>query len=137
MVTQRLFEWFYLVTPVFAVVDWVWGVPARAAGIPDPGWRGGYYLLLMACWLLCRRVPESGPFVGIVESSVNLLLLFLAVLLPIWSAGEGALPVDGGAALYGPGVWLNLAISGPLLILGIKSNERAIMHRLGVGRRRI
>ncbi|NNF27922.1 MAG: hypothetical protein HKN73_11925 [Gemmatimonadetes bacterium] len=136
MIARRLFEWFYLVTPAFALVDWVWGVPARAAGIPSPTWRAGYYALLMGCWLLCRKAPEAGPFVGIVESSVNLLLLFLAVLLPIWSAAEGTLPLETDAALSGPGVWLNLLISGPLLILAIKSNERAIARRLGVGRSR-
>lgn len=137
MSTRRLFEWFYIITPVFAVVDWVWGVPARAAGIPSPAWRAGYYVLLIGCGLLCRRVPEAGPFVGVVESSVNLLLLLLAVLLPIWSAAEGAPPVNGDPTFLGPGVWLNLLISGPLLILAIKSNERAIHRRLGVGGSRI
>ena len=133
MVARRLFEWFYLFTPAFAILDWVWGVPARAAGIPSPTWRAAYYVLLMGCWALCRRVPSSGPFVGIVESSVNLFLLFLAVLLPIWNAAEGTIPVESGSTLLGPGVWLNLLISGPLLILAIKSNERAILRRWSVG----
>ena len=34
-----------------------------------------------------------------------------------------------GCLLYGPGLWLNLMISGPLLILAIKANERAIFER--------
>ncbi len=136
MVPKRLFEWFYLATPAFAAADIFWGIPARAAGIPDPHWRMAYYGLLMGCWLLCRRTPAAGPFVGLVESSVNLLILFLAVLLPIWSAAE-QLPTSGGAGpLAGPGVWLNLAISGPLLIVGIKANERLIHQRYGLDRPR-
>lgn len=131
MVPKRLFEWFYLATPVFAAADIFWGIPARAAGIPEPRWRMAYYVLLMGCWLLCRRVPASGPFVGLVESSVNLLLLFLAVLLPIWSAAEHTPRGGGPGPLGGPGVWFNLVISGPLLILGIKANERLILQRYG------
>jgi len=134
MVPKRLFEWFYLATPAFAAADVLWGIPARAAGIPEPQWRMAYYGLLMGCWLLCRRVPASGPFVGLLESSVNLLILLLAILLPIWSAAEHLPAAGGGVALAGPGVWLNLAISGPLLILGIKANERLILQRHGLDR---
>ncbi|MGI9625886.1 MAG: hypothetical protein ACR2QM_03550 [Longimicrobiales bacterium] len=129
MVPRRVLEFFYLLTPLFAAVDLVFGVPARAAGIPDRGWRLAYYGLLMGCWLACRYKPGSAPLVGLVESGVNLLLLFLAVLLPIWNAGEHMLANGGDAALYGPGIWWNLAISGPMLILSIKLNEKAIINR--------
>lgn len=130
MSSRRLFELVYLATPAFALLDWAAGVPARAAGIPDPGWRTAYYGMLMGCWLLCRYVPGSAPFVGLAESSVNLLLLLLSVLLPIWTLGDRVLAGGAPEPFPAPGVWWNLAISGPLLILAIKSNERRILEEL-------
>lgn len=129
MVPRRLFEVFYLATPLFAAVDLMFGVPARAAGIPDQGWRIAYYGMLGGCWLACRYKPASAPMVGLGESSVNLLLLLMSVLLPIWNAGDQMLAGGGDITLVAPGTWWNFAISGPMLILSIKSNEKTIIDR--------
>lgn len=126
--SRSLFELFYLATPAFVLLDWLVGVPARAAGIPDPGWRAAYYAMLMGCWLLCRYVPGSAPLVGLAESSVNLLPLLLSILLPIWSYGERALQGTGPDGVLAPGALWNLAISGPMLVLSIKANERRILR---------
>ena len=69
------------------------------------------------------------------ESTVNLTILLLSILLPVWSAGDRVL-AGGGGPLYGPGVWWNFIISGPMLVLAIKSNERTILMRYGPGRGR-
>jgi hypothetical protein len=125
--SRRLFELFYLATPAFVLLDWLVGVPARAAGIPDPAWRAAYYGMLMGCWLLCRTVPVSAPFVGLAESSVNLLLLLLSVLLPIWSYGEQAMAGAAPGGVLAPGALWNVAISGPILVLSIQANERRVL----------
>ena len=131
MVPRRFFEFFYVATPVFVAMDVLWGIPARAAGIPDVTWRWAYYGLLGVCWIVCRVWPGAGPLVGMAESTTNLLLLLLAVLLPIWNMdalgiGAGHVAPTGGRAL------LNLAISGPLLIISIKANERVLAKRWGL-----
>lgn len=107
---------YYLATPVFLVLDLALGWPVRAAGIEDVAWRTGYYGVLLALGFVCRRWPSSTPFVGMGESTVNLLLLMLAVLLPIWSAGDvilaGGEP-DTGLILART---VNLLLAGSVLV---------------------
>lgn len=129
MRSTRVFELFYLATPAFVVLDLVVGIPARVAGIPHEGWRLAYYALLIACWAVCRARPEVGPFVGLVESSVNLLLLLLSVLLPIWSFGDKVLLYGTSEFGLTAATWWNFAVSAPILIYGIKLSERRIAER--------
>ena len=129
MVPRRVFELFYLATPAFAAMDLALGVPARAAGIPSAGWRLAYYAMLMGCWWVCRFWPRGAPVVGLCESSVNLLLLLLSILLPVWSVGDQFVATGSTELVFGVGVWWNVAISGPMLILSIKSNEKALLNR--------
>jgi hypothetical protein len=93
---------YYLATPAFAAADLVFGLPVRVAGLAEPAHRLAYYAVVFALGLLCRYRPGSAPFVGMTESSVNLLLLLVAILLPIWSLPEAlasGAPVSAGTML--------------------------------------
>lgn len=117
---------YYLATPLFAAADIFLGEPVRVAALGAQGWRYAYYGVAFVLGLLCWARPRLAPLVGITESSVNLLLLLLSVLLPIWN-----LPGDvaaGGEAELGFGaarVW-NVAIVGAALILSFKRSEREL-----------
>ena len=119
-------ELFYLATPLFVAVDFVVGMPARAAGLPNPEWRVAYYALLGGCWWLCRTWPGLSPVVGLVEGSTNLTILFVSVLLPIWGASEAVMGGNVVASPMSPAAWWNLGVVAPVLILAIKSNEGAL-----------
>lgn len=125
---------YYLATPLFAAVDVFLGEPVRVAALGAPAWRYGYYGAVFVLGLLCWARPRVAPLVGITESSVNLLLLLLSILLPIWN-----LPAEvatGGAAELGFGtarIW-NVAIVGAALILSIKRSERELRATSGFGR---
>lgn len=114
---------YYLATPLFAAADIFLGEPVRVAALDAQGWRHAYYGVAFVLGLLCWARPRVAPLVGITESSVNLLLLLLSVLLPIWN-----LPAEvaaGGDAEFGFGaarVW-NVAIVGAALILSFKRSE--------------
>ena len=126
---------YYLVTPAFAVADLVFHAPIRVAGLADPAWRLAYYAVVFALGLLCRARPGATPFVGITESTVNLLLLFIAILLPIWSLPDALLagaPVEAG--LSGTKV-VNALLSGTALVMSFHRHEaavaRIVAERLG------
>lgn len=85
---------YYLATPLFALLDWIFGWNVRAAGLAgQPGLRSVYYVVCTGAGVITALRPSLSRFVGLVESSVNILLLILGVLLPYWAivnqAGEG------------------------------------------------
>lgn len=124
---------YYLATPLFVAVDLALGAPIRVAGLGAPEWRYGYYAVIFGLGVLCHLRPRLAPLVGMAESSVNLLLLLLSVLLPIWDLPLQA--AAGGSAELGfdaARVW-NVAIVGAALVISFKRSERALHRSSGFG----
>jgi len=127
---SRLLEAYYLVTPLFFLYDLLVGASIRIAAIPAPELRYAYYALVFALGFLVRKRPRTGPIVGIAESSVNLLLLVLSVMLPIWNAVDAA--ASGGAldgAIMTREKLLNFVVTGPVLVVAFKQNEAAFWRQ--------
>jgi hypothetical protein len=133
MRSAPLVRLYYLATPLFAALDLLVGVSVRAAGIASLPWRFVYYAFSFACWVLIRRRPAWLPAIGITEGSVNLLLLFLSVLGPIFAAP--AIVAEGGTpdVAFGLGKLVNLLLAGSVLILGIQSHQATLARRMGIG----
>lgn len=121
---------YYLATPLFALLDLGAGVSVRAAAIEGTAPRVAYYAVLVVLGVLCRIRPSVAPWIGMGESSLNLLLLILAVLLPIWGASDAVL---AGGALTGPEMimerTMNLAIGGTVLVVSFHRSERRALGR--------
>lgn len=93
----RLVWFYYLATPLFWGADLLWRVDFRVAWLVEPGYRSIYYLFCITVavmgYLRCRWLA----LLGVLESSVNLLLLLASVMLPIYHLpGMGG---DGGGQL--------------------------------------
>lgn len=117
---------YYLGTPAFALADLFFHVPVRVA-LPDGTARAAYYVVAFGLGLVCLRLPAAAPWVGMGESSVNLLILMLAVLLPIW-AGPDAL-LAGGEVADGEvlmGRVANLALGGTVMVVGFHRARMAL-----------
>jgi len=118
--TRRLLRFYYLITPAFAVVDALLGAPIRASALEDPNLRAAWYGGAFALGLLMRRFPALTAWGALLESSANLLLLLLAVLLPIWSLLDGP---TAEAVTFGPVRMANVLLVGAITILAIKEAE--------------
>lgn len=126
--------WFYLATPAFALVDAVgWG-PLRAAGIADPTVRWIYYGVLFALGWVVRQRPDTALPVALIEGTLNLILLFLSVLGPVWGLLDDPAVADAVATAL-PSRVLNLAIVGGAVVYALSRTLRYIEDR--VGRRRL
>ncbi len=80
---DRIIAAYYWLTPVFWAADALFGWNVRAAALEGhPGWKAVYYLFCLGCGGLLWVRPELTRIVGIVESSFNILLLVLGMLLP-------------------------------------------------------
>ncbi|MBT8335180.1 MAG: hypothetical protein KJO11_01160 [Gemmatimonadetes bacterium] len=126
--------WFYLATPVFALIDAAgWG-PLRAAGIEDGSVRAAYYAALFLLGLWARARPAAAAPIAVVEGSTNLVLLFLSVLGPIWGLLE--VPDDANAVVEGlPARIVNLVLVGSVVVLGIRRSIGSVAGTRARGRR--
>lgn len=115
---------YYLATPLFLVFDLALNAPVRVAGLDGLGLRVAYYGAAFLLGFACRRWPGAAPFIAMGESSVNLFLLMLAVLLPVWSAPDAILaggePDTGALAAR----TVNLALAGGVLVWAFHQNAR-------------
>ena len=98
---RRWVEAYYLGTPLFALADLVFGANVRAVGLAGhPELRAGYYAACLACGVASFARPAWAGFVGLAESSLNLLVLALSVFLPYYALVERVL--DGGTPAGNP-----------------------------------
>jgi hypothetical protein len=86
-------RWYYLGTPVFWLLDAVWGVHARVAFLDDfPVGRNVYYALCFGIGIVATVAPRYASRLAFFESATNLGLLVLSVGLWYlrmldWAAG--------------------------------------------------
>lgn len=113
----QLLRLYYLFTPVFAVLDFVFGIDIRFK-IP---WDydtviGIYYAACFLGGLLVFKSPLTATLFGLFECSFNILLLLLSVMWPIAtlgeSAGNGAVP----AFQFGPSELVQFILAGSVLL---------------------
>ena len=122
----RVLEVYYLATPLFFLVDLVWQAPIRVAGIESQSWRYAYYAALVAFVILGRARPALRPLIGLTESSINLLLLILSIMLPIWGMADLVFTDQPVPPLFPPAKLWNFVLVAPMVVISIKLNEHAL-----------
>jgi hypothetical protein len=134
----RFIQGYYLASPLFFLFGLWWGMEIRVTFLPDPGVRFAYYVLLSGLGLLIHFKPGTAPWVALGESSFNLLLIMLWILVPIYGMDE--MVADGGPVglPYTPNQLLvNGLMAGSFFLLGFYRAQDAILTRfpwLGVGK---
>ncbi len=103
------------------------GVPVRVAAVLPERSRMAYYAAAFALGLLCRARPGATPWVGMLESTTNLLILFLSILLPIWGAADALATGAPLAVSLTPLSAANAFISGSAMILSFRRSQDASM----------
>ena len=126
----RWIQGYYLASPLFLLLGLWWGVEIRVAFIPDPGPRFAYYLVLSGLGLLAHFRPASAPWVALGESSLNLLLIMLWILVPIYSLAEGAMDSGTiGVPYTSAQLLVNGLLAGCFFLLGFYRAQGAILAR--------
>jgi len=74
---------YYWLTPVFWALDVFFGANLRAAAFEGhSGWKAAYYLFCLGCGVALWLRPSWTRLVGLTESSLNILVLILGVMVP-------------------------------------------------------
>ncbi len=118
---QQLLLGFYLTTPIFLLVDELFGWNIRIASLENyPVWKIIYYLFCMCVAGLMWKWKSLEPILGIIEGGINMLLLTLSVMLPYYRAIEAiadghavATPLDGFKII-------NYIISGLFVLISMQ-----------------
>lgn len=121
---------YYWATSLFFLADLTLGVSLRAAALPSPTLRYLYYFLCLGCAWACRRWPASAPWVGMTESAVNILLLILSVMLPVFSLTDAVLAGEPIPPPMTTGKLLNFVLSGTVLWLSFQRSQSAVFGRV-------
>jgi hypothetical protein len=103
---------YYLATPAFALCDWIFDWNVRVAALDGhPALKNSYYAICTAAGVLTYWRPSLSRVVGLAESSVNILLLVLGVMLPYYSL-IGSFNGEQAFMPFTPARVLNFLISG-------------------------
>jgi hypothetical protein len=112
---SRLIQFYYLATPAFYAIDSLWGVNVRVAFLDHwPAGKTAYYLIAFVLGIIAWRRPAWAAQIGLVESSTNLGLLILSVL--VWYGGvlEAAGADFGMPAAVAPGALANFVLTAAM-----------------------
>ncbi|MBM2830175.1 MAG: hypothetical protein HW411_965 [Gammaproteobacteria bacterium] len=119
---------YYYLTPLFFLLDYVWGQSFRIAGLSDPVHRYYYYGFCILCGLICYFKPVLSYLITMMESSINIFILVLGVMLPIATIGnlEEQEIVSVGLS------WqrlINFVLTGSILLYNFYSAQANIIKR--------
>lgn len=124
---------YYLATPVFLFIDLVFQAPVRASFLPQPGQRWAYYGFCLTCGLAAQARPAWTRPIAFSESCVNLLLLALSVMVPIWSLVD-TIDTVAGPPPFGPTQLANFGISAVIMLLAFYRTQPRAAGPSGIRR---
>lgn len=122
---------YYYATPVFVLLDYFGGVNVRVAVLDSmPFYKNLYYGFCVLCGVGVFALPWLAPVVALLESSVNILMMVLAVFLPYLrfiTETEDVLnaPLPAVAGIDGPHI-ANLLLAGSMAVIGFHGSLRAM-----------
>ena len=112
---------YYLSTPVFFLLHFGFDVNLRIS-IPviADAWLYAYYALCFLAGFVAFRNAVTGALFSLLESSVNISLWLLSVLMPIYTIGNN--PDGIGAAHFGLAELFHFLIAGTILMISFYCN---------------
>jgi hypothetical protein len=123
--SARLLMIYYLLTPLFAAMDYFAGFEFRAAGLDSAGQRAGYYVLCTTLGLTGYYLPWLRTPLALTESTLNIGILIIGTYLGFLQAQE-AIMAGSAAEIFSTQKLLTFLMSGGILLLGF----HARMHDL-------
>ena len=89
MFQQRILQFYYLLTPVYFLLDYGVWFNIRTAGLDhDPVWKYGYYAFCFANGGAMVVWPKISSVSSLIECSVNFTMLVMGIMLPIFRMSD-------------------------------------------------
>jgi len=111
--SRRLLVFYYAATIVFLMLDYGFSVNVRVAALEAyPGLRGGYYLVILACFGVMLWRPSWATAIGVVESLATLVALIMNMALRSMIVTDQML--ETGVGFITTAEIINFVISGSI-----------------------
>ncbi len=125
---------YYAITPVFILLDYIWGINVRVAVLDNfPLYKGLYYGFCIICGVLVFLVPRSSSIVALVESIIIIMLTVLGVMLPyiqILSESLDIMSTDFEKInIFQPQYIINLILAGGIAYMTFQKSLRELGFR--------
>jgi hypothetical protein len=122
---------YYYITPIFILLDYVWGISIRVAVLDSmPPYKNLYYGFCILCGIFVYALPRFTPVVALFESSINFLMTVLAVFMPyihFITKTDDFLTADlPTAAGFDTPHIVNILLAGGIAILGFHGSLRML-----------
>ena len=115
---SRLLVWYYLATPLFALLDFRGGVDLRAAFLHEyPAVRLVFYAGLFALGLLASQRTRLAPVIALIESGANIGMLVISVFAAYVNTVTGLAETGTLHNPFTPPAIANLCLSAAVLLL--------------------
>lgn len=76
-------RWYFYITPLFILLDYVWGVNVRVSALESmPPYKNLYYGFCVLCGICMYIIPRYSAVVALFESSINFMMIVLGIFLP-------------------------------------------------------
>jgi hypothetical protein len=121
---------YYLLTPLFIVLDALFGLDFRVSGLASPELRYLYYGLCLLCALACYWRNRYSALIAIAESSANLLILMASIMIPIARPGDFAGDSAASVGISGDHL-INFLLSGGVLLAVFYSAQEELRNPPG------
>jgi hypothetical protein len=80
---QTIPQFYYYITPLFILLDYVWGISIRVTVLDSmPMYKNLYYGFCIFCGIFVYAVPNLTPAIALFECSFIFLITVLAVFMP-------------------------------------------------------
>ena len=128
---QTIPKWYYYITPLFILLDYVWGISIRVTMFDSmPQYKKLYYGFCILCGVFIYAVPKLTPAVALFESSINFLVTVMAVFMPyinFITKTDDFLTTDlpTVAGFDAPHI-INIILAGAIAILGFHGSIRML-----------
>lgn len=120
---RQLLTFYYLASPLFLLGHGLFGWSIRVQFLEGGGWLWMYYGFCFAIGLAVRKWPRAGGLLGMLESSVNLLMLLLAVMVPVFRMGDAIENPDYTPPFSDPGAIPGFLVAGTALLVASGSTS--------------
>ena len=118
---------YYIITPLFILLDYFWGINIRVAILDsEPLYKGLYYGFCVLCGVVVFVVPHSSRVVTLLESSIIFIMTVVGLFIPYARAISQMDDILNSdiltAGIVEPPHIVNLVLAGGVSLFTLKIN---------------
>ena len=127
---NKFLQFYYLSTPVFAIMDIAWGINIRIPFLDYfPFLKYAYYTVAFACGIYTYKHPQRADIIGLLESSTNIGILVIGFMLTYYNLAFTMLEDTTFDNPFTVRAIINFSLSGFIFLISYYRNSWFLSRR--------